>query len=137
MNKSSIFYANMLYNHCIIIRIVYYFAVSASFNHKKRSRLILNHDRHGAVLIILSNTGKQLTTEQISKVFDRFYRADPSRSRVTGGYGLGLCVALSIARLHNGNITAESKNGANTFTVTLGEIPIENADADVKDKRSK
>ena len=83
-------------------------------------RLVLNHDRHQRVRMILSNRGTELTPEQLSKVFDRFYRADPSRSRDTGGYGLGLCVARSIAQLHGGDIEAESKNGVNTFTVILG-----------------
>lgn len=84
-------------------------------------RVVVNHDRKQNVRVVISNTGKQLTEEQLSKVFDRFYRADPSRSRETGGYGLGLCVARSIAVLHGGDITAESKNGVNVFTVTLGK----------------
>ena len=85
-------------------------------------RMVLNHDKHQRLRIVLSNSGEELTPEQLSKVFDRFYRADPSRSRDTGGYGLGLCVARSIAQLHGGDITAESKNGVNTFTAVLGDI---------------
>lgn len=85
-------------------------------------RMVLNHDKHQRLRIVLSNSGEELTPEQLSKLFDRFYRADPSRSRDTGGYGLGLCVARSIAQLHGGDITAESKNGVNTFTAVLGDI---------------
>lgn len=85
-------------------------------------RLVLNHDRRQRLRIVVSNAGEALTPDQLSKVFDRFYRADPSRSRETGGYGLGLCVARSIAQLHCGDITAASKNGINTFTMILGDL---------------
>lgn len=85
-------------------------------------RVVLNRDRHQQIRAVISNTGAQLTDEQMSKLFDRFYRADPSRSRETGGYGLGLCVARSIAVLHGGTIAAECRNGVITFTVTLGEV---------------
>lgn len=84
-------------------------------------RVVVNHDRRQNVRVVISNTGKQLTEEQLSKLFDRFYRVDPSRSRETGGYGLGLCVARSIAVIHGGDVTAESKNGVNVFTITLGK----------------
>ena len=88
-------------------------------------RLTLEQDKKQHVRITLSNTGAPLSEEQISSLFDRFYRADPSRSRETGGYGLGLCVAKSIAVLHGGDITAESRNGVNLFTVTLGDAQCE------------
>ena len=83
-------------------------------------RVIVNRDKKQNLRIVISNTGKELTEEELSKVFDRFYRVDPSRARATGGYGLGLCVARSIAELHNGTITADSGNGMNVFTVLLG-----------------
>ena len=83
-------------------------------------RVIVNHDRQQRIRIVISNTGAPISPEDLEKIFDRFYRADPSRSRETGGYGLGLCVAKSIAELHGGSITAESKNGINVFTVVLG-----------------
>lgn len=85
-------------------------------------RITLEQNKKQHISITVSNTGKQLTEEQLSSLFDRFYRADPSRSRETGGYGLGLCVAKSIAALHGGDITVDSKNGVTTFTVQLGTV---------------
>ncbi len=86
-------------------------------------RVIVNHDRKQRIRIVISNTGDPISAKDLTKIFDRFYRADPSRSRETGGYGLGLCVAKSIAELHGGCITAESKNGINVFTVVFGDVP--------------
>lgn len=83
-------------------------------------RVVANHDRKQQLRIVISNSGEPISEEDLTKIFDRFYRADPSRARETGGYGLGLCVAKSIAELHNGTITAESANGINVFTVILG-----------------
>ena len=53
-------------------------------------------------------------------MFDRFYRADKSRARSSGGYGLGLAIAKSITDLHNGTITLSGSGGYAVFTV---EIP--------------
>ena len=86
-------------------------------------RVIVNHDRKQHIRIVISNTGEPISKRDLTKIFDRFYRADPSRSRDTGGYGLGLCVAKSIAELHGGCISAESKNGINVFTVIFGDVP--------------
>ncbi|WP_338130748.1 ATP-binding protein [Cohnella ginsengisoli] len=56
----------------------------------------------------------------MDRIFDRFYRADASRSRKQGGYGLGLAIAKSIVEQHRGRIVAKSAPGERTtFTVTL------------------
>ena len=80
-------------------------------------RLVLNRDRKQRIRAVLSNSGNPISEHDLEKIFDRFYRVDPSRARDTGGYGLGLCVARSIAELHGGTITAECKNKINVFTV--------------------
>ncbi len=95
-------------------------------------RMVVNHDRKQRLRIVLSNTGPQISPEDLEKLFDRFYRADPSRARETGGYGLGLCVAKSIAELHNGTVTADSQNGINVFTVILGEVEQKDSKSDKK-----
>lgn len=56
------------------------------------------------------NTTEFISREQISHLFDRFYRTDGSRNSETGGYGLGLAIAASTAEAHNGRITAETKD---------------------------
>ena len=93
-------------------------------------RVVANHNRRQQLRIVISNSGDPISEEDLTKIFDRFYRADPSRARETGGYGLGLCVARSIAELHGGSITAESKNGINVFTVILGDAEQERRSAE-------
>ncbi len=57
---------------------------------------------------------------QLERVFDRFWRADPSRQRTTGGTGLGLAIATEDAQLHGGNIDVWSVPGEGTcFRLTL------------------
>ena len=51
------------------------------------------------------------------RLFDRFYRSDKSRSRETGGYGIGLSIAKAIVASHKGTLTAEIEEGKITFTV--------------------
>ena len=66
------------------------------------------------------NTGEPIAPEDRQKIFDRFWRADAAHSRETGGHGLGLAIARSIAEAHHGRITVDSGEGkGTTFTVTL------------------
>ena len=78
--------------------------------------------RAGAeVLVHVRDTGRGIAPEHLPHVFDRFYRADPSRSRVTGGAGLGLAIVRQLVTAHGGRVTAESDGpgkGA-CFTVAL------------------
>ena len=68
----------------------------------------------------MSDTGVGIAPEHLGNIFDRFYRADDSRARATGGHGLGLAIAGEIARAHGGNLSASSRLGeGSTFTVTL------------------
>ncbi|HBI85381.1 MAG TPA: hypothetical protein DDX71_03705 [Ruminococcus sp.] len=87
----------------------------------KSIRVVVNRDRKLHPRIVISNAGNPIKEDDLTKIFERFYRVDPSRARETGGYGLGLCVAKSIAELHGGEITAECKNEINVFTVILGD----------------
>jgi signal transduction histidine kinase len=67
----------------------------------------------------IRDTGVGIPPEDQEKIFDRFYRLDPSRSR-TKGYGLGLAICKSIVELHHGSITVRSALGkGSTFTVIL------------------
>ena len=56
----------------------------------------------------------------LEKLFDRFYRADPSRESGKGGYGIGLATAKATAEAHGGTISAQKKGAKQiAFTVTL------------------
>lgn len=73
------------------------------------------------VNIVVSDTGEGLSAEQLPHVFERFYRADPARTRDDRGSGIGLTIAQAIVDAHGGTVTAASAglgSGA-TFTVTL------------------
>ncbi|MBR2667864.1 MAG: HAMP domain-containing histidine kinase [Oscillospiraceae bacterium] len=69
-------------------------------------------------LTVSNTTARPVETEQLNRLFDRFYRADDSRSSKTGGYGLGLSIAKSIVLAHRGKIRAETPDGGHTLTVT-------------------
>jgi signal transduction histidine kinase len=70
------------------------------------------------VWLWLADSGPGLPAEVLPHLFERFYRADPSRSRETGGSGLGLAIARQLVLLHGGRIWAESEQGA-VFYVAL------------------
>lgn len=69
-------------------------------------------------VIDVRDTGAGIPAEHLPHVFDRFYRADPSRSRATGGAGLGLAIARQVVEASGGRITVESEPGAGT-TLTV------------------
>ena len=77
-------------------------------------------DNGDEVLIIIKDTGVGIVKKDLGRIFDRFYRSDPSRSRNTGGSGLGLSIVKNIVELHNGRIEVSSNQGkGSVFTVTL------------------
>ena len=65
----------------------------------------------GTVYVSVTDTGAGIAPDDLEQIFDRFYRTDPSRSRATGGSGLGLTVARQLAVAHGGALTAESSLG--------------------------
>jgi signal transduction histidine kinase len=69
--------------------------------------------------IAVSDTGIGIGDEDMPRVFDRFYRSDKSRSRETGGYGLGLAIAAAIVKAHGGGISVESDPYGTVFRVFM------------------
>ena len=64
--------------------------------------------RDEEMFIVVQDDGEGLEAEQLASVFDRFYRADKSRSRATGGTGLGLAIVKAIVEEHGGRVEARS-----------------------------
>jgi two-component system phosphate regulon sensor histidine kinase PhoR len=66
------------------------------------------------VRLTVSDEGEGIAPEHIPRLTERFYRADPSRSRALGGTGLGLAIVKHIVERHRGSLTIESEVGKGT-----------------------
>ena len=99
-----------------------YNLVQNAIRHTPQDGTIFIHARDAdpEVEVEVVDTGEGIPEQDLTKVFERFYRADPSRSRASGGAGLGLSIAKSIIEAHGGRIWAESALGkGSTFRFTL------------------
>ena len=77
-------------------------------------------DRVGVMTV--ADNGPGMTAEQAAHVFERFYRADPSRSRASGGAGLGMAIVQAVVDAHHGRIKLDTTPGAGV-TITI-ELPL-------------
>ncbi len=64
----------------------------------------------GSIAVLVENPGEPIPAEHLPRIFDRFYRVDPSRQRTSEGAGLGLAITQSIVRAHGGQIAVFSDN---------------------------
>ena len=79
--------------------------------------------KNGAIEISVTDQGVGIPEDELDRVFERFYRSDPARSRHTGGSGLGLSIAKHVVQNHGGDIRVWSQIGqGSTFTIRLPEI---------------
>jgi signal transduction histidine kinase len=79
---------------------------------------------NGTCEIRVVDTGTGIPSEHLPRLFERFYRVDPARSREDGGTGIGLAIARSVVEAHGGHIRAESQMGkGSTFTFDLPVAP--------------
>ena len=86
-------------------------------------RVVLSAHRRGGVLeLAVADEGEGIAAEHLERVFERFYRADPGRSRERGGSGIGLTIARAIVDAHGGRIRAES-DGAGQGARFVVELP--------------
>ncbi|WP_246262647.1 MtrAB system histidine kinase MtrB [Arthrobacter mobilis] len=114
-------------DHCItdmdprrIDRILRNLIVNALEHGEGRPVQVIVAASEEAVAVAVRDHGIGMTAEEASKVFDRFWRADPARARTTGGSGLGLSIAAEDARLHGGWLQAWGKPGEGScFRLTL------------------
>jgi signal transduction histidine kinase len=65
----------------------------------------------GAFFLVVADRGPGVKEDQLSRMFDRFWRAESSRARPWGGTGLGLSIASAICEAHGGNISASNRDG--------------------------
>ncbi|MDX1993591.1 MAG: ATP-binding protein [bacterium] len=103
--------------------------------HTQRGGITLAlYSREDVVQIEVRDTGSGIPPEDQTRIFERFYRTDQSRSRATGGAGLGLAIARAIVEMHDGTISVSSLGAegfGTTFTVTL---PLERQGDLVRDR---
>lgn len=95
--------------------------VGNAIEHGEGHPIVVSIDSNaGAVSIAVRDAGVGMTVEQLQHVFDRFWRADPSRKRTLGGTGLGLAIAREDAAVHGGVLEAWSRPGVGSnFRLTL------------------
>jgi len=75
---------------------------------------------NGWAVLSVEDSGPGMDDEQLSHIFERFYRADPSRARASGGAGLGLAIVAAVVKAHGGEVAAASEPGrGTTFEVRL------------------
>lgn len=80
------------------------------------------HDKRDKIEVSVSDQGVGIPKENLTKIFDRFYRVDKARTRKLGGTGLGLAIAKEMVTAHGGDIWAKSEDGIGTtvyFTLPL------------------
>lgn len=97
-------------------------AIQYSPDHSRVGIGVTNAD--GIVEIAVTDQGVGIPEDERDRVFERFFRVDPARSRHTGGSGLGLSIVKHVAQNHGGDVRVWSQPGnGSTFTIRLPEAP--------------
>ncbi|WP_050354531.1 sensor histidine kinase [Gottschalkia purinilytica] len=93
------------------------------YTEKDGSIKVMLYEKNGNTIIEIKDNGIGIPKENLPYIFDRFYRVDKARARVTGGSGLGLSIAKQIISLHRGTIEVESQLGKGTrFSIIIPSI---------------
>jgi len=96
--------------------------LSNAINHTPRSGCVnvrIARAENGGVRLVVGNPGDGISAEHLPRLFDRFYRVDPSRQRSTDGAGLGLAITKSIVAAHSGIVRAFSSGGLTRFEIVF------------------
>ena len=80
---------------------------------------VFTRSEDGAVQLGVRDTGSGIPADHLPRIFERFYRVDPARSRAAGGTGLGLAIVKHLAEAHGGFVKAESQVGRGTTVTTF------------------
>jgi two-component system heavy metal sensor histidine kinase CusS len=86
-------------------------------------RVALGNRTDGGVSVTIENPGTPIPADDLPKIFDRFYRVDPSRQRRGEGAGLGLAIVRSIVEVHQGSIEASSNERGTRFRMVIPGQP--------------
>ena len=73
----------------------------------------------GQAKLVVENPGTPIAPEHLPRLFDRFYRVDPSRQHKGEGSGIGLAIVKSIVAAHHGSVVVESDSRSTRFILTL------------------
>jgi two-component system sensor histidine kinase SenX3 len=93
--------------------------------------------KNGLIEISVTDQGQGIAQGDLERIFERFYRSDPARSRETGGTGLGLAIVKHVVNNHNGEVRVWSQLGkGSTFTVRLRQAPKDAVQAHLMDTDS-
>ena len=96
--------------------------LSNALRHTERGgRIVITIDAltSGHLRIVVANSGETIAASQLPRLFDRFYRVDPSRSGEGTHFGLGLAIVKSIVEAHGGDVSVESGAGTTSFILRL------------------
>jgi two-component system, OmpR family, sensor kinase len=100
------------------------FANARSHTPPRTQVAVALHRVDGRVELSVSDTGPGLSEDDLTEVFERFYRVDSSRARARGGVGLGLSIVAAVARAHGGSAEARpTPGGGATFVVAIPLAP--------------
>lgn len=91
--------------------------------HGSRVQVRITPLETGEVRLVVENPGTQIPPEHLPRLFDRFYRVDPSRQKASDGAGLGLAITKSIIEAHHGSIEVTSSAAATRFEITFAATP--------------
>ncbi|GBG14764.1 two-component system, OmpR family, heavy metal sensor histidine kinase CusS [Novimethylophilus kurashikiensis] len=82
-------------------------------------KIAIEQSTNGEATLIIENEGEVIPPEHLPRLFDRFYRVDPSRQKTSDGAGLGLAITKSIIEAHQGKIRVWSEKGLTRFELSL------------------
>ena len=104
----------------------------ARYTDKLGNVMISAHQDNDSITLVIKNSAPKLSEESLSKLFDRLYRVDGSRNKVSGGSGLGLAICAAIIEAHNGKISVANSSSdcviGNSLAISI-TLPVRSSSA--------